>query len=113
MLVEVLDNGKKRLKIADFDTSRALERDKNAVYTDALGEINKSKLQSWYTHIVITGDYNLPDINWDFWTTKLENPNNICFKFIECLRDNFVFQHINKPTRGRGTNKTNNNNSVA
>ena len=41
MLVEVLDNKKKRLKIADFDTSRALERDKKAVSTTGLGELNK------------------------------------------------------------------------
>ena len=57
-----------------------------------------------YTHIVLTGDYNLPDINWDLWTSKSENPNNISFKFIECLRDNFMFQHVKKTTRGRGTN---------
>ena len=51
-----------------------------------------SKLK--YIHIVLTGDYNLPDINWDLWTTKSENPNNISYKFIECLRDNFMFQHV-------------------
>ena len=27
--------------------------------------------------------------------------------FIECIRDKFMFQHVNKPTTGRGTNKTN------
>ena len=47
-----------------------------------------------YSHIVITGDFNLPDINWKHWTTKLVNPSNLNFKFVECLR-------------GRGTTNTN------
>ena len=70
-----------------------------------IGSVSKLK----YTHIVLTatGDCNLPDINWDLWITKSENPNNIPFKFIECLRDNFMFQHVKKKTRGRGTNKSN------
>ena len=68
-----------------------------------IGSVSKLK----YTHIVLTDDYNLPDINWDLWTTKSENPNNISFKLIECLRDNFMFQHVKKTTRGRGTNKSN------
>ena len=38
MLVVGLPDGKKQLKIADFDTSRALERDKDAIYTTGLGE---------------------------------------------------------------------------
>ena len=64
----------------------------NTQLLNTIGSVSKFK----YTHIVITGDYNLPDINWDLWTTKSENPNNICLKFIECLRDNFMFQHVNK-----------------
>ena len=29
------------------------------------------------------------------------------FKFIECLRDNYLYQHVNKPTRGRGSDTPN------
>ena len=32
-----------------------------------------------YSHIVITGDFNLPDINWKHWTTKSVNPSNLNF----------------------------------
>ena len=29
------------------------------------------------------------------------NESGIDFKFIECIRDSFLFQHANKPTRAR------------
>ena len=29
------------------------------------------------------------------------NESSIDFKFIECIRDCYLFQHVNKPTRGR------------
>ena len=60
-----------------------------------------------YSHIVITGDFNLPDINWKHWATKSVNPSNLNFKFVECLRDTFMFQHVSNPTRGRDTTNTN------
>ena len=37
-------------------------------------------------------------INWDTWSTP-SNESGIDFKFIECIRDSFLFQHVNKPTR--------------
>ena len=60
-----------------------------------------------YSHVVITGDFNLPDINWKHWTTKSVKPSNLNFKFVECLRDTFMFQHVLNPTRGRDTTNTN------
>ena len=53
-----------------------------------------------YSHIVLTGDFNLPDINWKHWTTKSINPSNLNFKFVECLKDTFMYQHVSNPTRG-------------
>ena len=45
------------------------------------------------------GDFNWPNINWNTWETA----SNIEGKFVECLRKNFLIQHINTPTRVRGT----------
>ena len=43
---------------------------------------------------------NFERINWDTWSTP-SNESCIDFKFIECIRDSFLFQHITKPTRTR------------
>ena len=53
-----------------------------------------------YNYTVVAGDFNFPSINWDDWTTT-ESDNHSSFKFIECLRDNYLTQFINKPTRYR------------
>lgn len=34
------------------------------------------------------------------WSTS-SNESLIDFKFIKCIRDCYLFQHVNKPTRGR------------
>ena len=56
-----------------------------------------------FKHICYSGDYNLPDICW-----SIEKPypeKSIERKFISCLNDNYLTQHVDTPTRGRGTNK--------
>ena len=50
--------------------------------------------------IVITGDFNFPDINWiDESCTKHENHK--AFKFLECVQFNNLIQYVNKPTHHR------------
>ena len=51
-------------------------------------------------NIIIAGDTNYPGINWDNMTGMKEEE----FEFIEAVRDGFLIQHVNQPTRGRGTN---------
>ena len=53
---------------------------------------------------VIVGDFNLPHINWENWSTGSDSPSSLSFQFIECLRDCYFNQHILKATRGRGHN---------
>ena len=48
----------------------------------------------------ITGDVNMKDINWENYPT-CHNKNHYEFECIECLHDNFLFQHISEPTRYR------------
>lgn len=54
-----------------------------------------------YTHHLIMGDFNYPNINWELSTTKGGNTEEQ--KFLDCLEDNFLVQLIEKPTRWRGT----------
>ena len=49
---------------------------------------------------VIVGDFNYPHVSWEDWTTP-NNPNNLDFLFMECLRDNYLDQCISQPTRYR------------
>lgn len=53
-----------------------------------------------YEHLVVLGDFNFPEIDWDSWTVN-RNENHPSFSFIECLRDNFLTQHVNFYTRYR------------
>ncbi|WAR15881.1 hypothetical protein MAR_030475 [Mya arenaria] len=53
-----------------------------------------------YEHLVVLGDFNFPEIDWDSWTVN-RNENHPSFSFIECLRDNFLNQHVNFYTRYR------------
>ena len=51
------------------------------------------------------GDLNLPNINWDNWTYNKSTAHNLEHRFIECIRDCFLFQHVCEPTRKRGSDK--------
>ena len=50
------------------------------------------------------GDFNYPNIKWDSESTE---SNTVEEKCIENIGDNFLFQHITMPTRGRLGNKSN------
>ena len=54
-----------------------------------------------YSHVCIVGDFNYKSINWSSWTTKLSE-NSIEAKFIEGVRDSYLYQHVESPTRIRG-----------
>ncbi|CAC5385682.1 unnamed protein product [Mytilus coruscus] len=57
-----------------------------------------------YSHILIMGDYNFPEINWDSWNSPGDSRESNKYKFLENLQENFLFQHVTRPTRWRGTN---------
>ena len=60
-----------------------------------------------YSHYLILGDFNLPNIDWSTWSAPSDNINEHHNMFIECLRDNYLFQHVERPTRGRVNQKSN------
>ena len=61
-----------------------------------LNEVNDAK----YSHVLIMGDFNFKKINWNTWSTSSPE-THIDFKFIEKVRDCYLYQHVNKPTRAR------------
>ena len=55
-----------------------------------------------FTHEVIVGVFNFPKIDWSLnWTPLSENSNE--HPFTELVRDCFWHQHVQFPTRGRGS----------
>ena len=51
-------------------------------------------------NLLITGDFNMKDINWGNYTT-IHSETHYEYNFIECIRDNFLFQHISDFARIR------------
>ncbi|ELU07581.1 hypothetical protein CAPTEDRAFT_201518 [Capitella teleta] len=51
-------------------------------------------------YTLIAGDFNYPTIGWKTMTGRTEAD----IEFIEALRDGFLIQHVDRPTRGRGSN---------
>ena len=66
-----------------------------------LGKLLKSITTKKYSHVCIVGDLNYKKINWKSWTTT-GSENSEEFAFIESVRDCFLHQHVEKPTRRRG-----------
>ena len=52
------------------------------------------------SHILIVGDFNYNEILWDRQITTVSE-NHIATKFLEIIRDNFLYQHVTEPTRIR------------
>ena len=60
--------------------------------------------QKSYSHLCLVGDFNYKKINWKSWSTP-HGEDSKEVKFIETIRDCFLFQHIDKPTRIRGNDE--------
>ena len=56
-----------------------------------------------YSHLLIMGDFNYPKILWQLHYAPGEKSEES--KFIECIENNYLTQHIDKPTRWRGDNE--------
>ncbi|KAK3089529.1 hypothetical protein FSP39_004304 [Pinctada imbricata] len=56
-----------------------------------------------YRKLLIMGDFNYPNIDWDTWFSKSE----VEYNFISTLQDNYLYQAVHKPTRWRGNNRPN------
>lgn len=55
-----------------------------------------------YSHRCFVGDFNFRTIDWSGWSSP-HGEESKEEKFLEAVRDSFLFQHIQEPTRCRGT----------
>jgi hypothetical protein len=47
-----------------------------------------------FSHILIMGDFNYPNIDWENCNSNGDSTESIEYTFIENLQDSFLFQHI-------------------
>ena len=53
------------------------------------------------SHLLIMGDFNLPSVNWYTWAISHDRYDSFDYSFTNCLRDCYLHQHIQEPTRVR------------
>jgi len=58
-------------------------------------------LNKKYSHTCFVGDFNFKSINWSSWTTPY-NEESKEERFLEAVRDSYLHQHVQEPTRCRG-----------
>eukprot|EP00111_Clytia_hemisphaerica_P015044 TCONS_00044288-protein len=80
-------------------TKQANSHENNSMLNSLLKSLSQDKR---YSHKCIVGDFNLPTIDWENWTTPhIEDSKEE--KFLDALRDSFLYQYVKEPTRCRGT----------
>ena len=69
-----------------------------------LNNLLRSISDKSYSHVCLVGDFNYRDISWKSWTTP-HGENSKEVRFIEAVRDCFLFQHIEESTCTRGNDE--------
>ena len=92
--VNIQLNEKETFLIGGVYRSPQSSTENNDLLLDLLEKVKREK----FSNVLILGDFNLPEINWELWTTN-RSENHLSYKFLECLRDNFWEQTILSPTR--------------
>ena len=93
---EIRMNSKDKLLIGGIYKSP----NSDAVNHEQLNKLITQAVELKYKSTVILGDFNFPEINWDTWTVN-KSETHPAFHFVECIRDNFLYQHTDSYTRFR------------
>ena len=59
-------------------------------------------LRKRYDTMLIMGDLNFRNINWEQNSTPGGDTTSCDHRFLESIKDCFMYQHVTQPTRGRG-----------
>ena len=101
-IIEVRLSGNDMLTFGCMYRSPTNNNRSNENNTDLNNLLKILSSNSRYSHKCFVGDFNFPTINWRNWTTphKEESKEE---RFLEALRDSFLSQNVEEPTRCRGT----------
>ena len=101
-MIEVQLSGKDLLVVACIYRSPSSSTSSNENNNNLNLLIKSIALNNKYSHKCLLGDFNFPTINWENWTTPhMEDSKEE--KFLDALRDAYLYQHVDEPTRCRGT----------
>ncbi len=96
-------NGNDSLLIGCFYRSGSGSEANNNAMRDLIDKAMSKKC----TYTCCIGDFNYPDINWSTLTQESDNESSQEYKFLECIQNHYLTQHLDKPTRVRGTDTPN------
>ena len=57
-----------------------------------------------YTHLLILGDFNINETDWNSGTTAV-GETHTANMFLECVRDFYLYQHVREVSRHRSDTK--------
>ena len=89
--------GNDRLLIGCVYRNPGSSSENNQELNKSIKEVCKAK---GYTHCLVCGDFNFPDIDWENGTTPVD-PEHKATVFMETIRDCFLYQHVTEPTHQR------------
>ena len=100
--IEMLLQGNDKLLIgcAYRSPNNSLEED-GYLYKEVTEACRRS-----YSHILIASDFNHPEVEWKTCTT-LQSMYHKSSRFLECISDCFLYQHVKEPTHHRGSQQAN------
>ena len=64
-----------------------------------LRELISEAASKGHLYLLLMGGFNYTGIHWDKWSAIGSRTDTKEYKFLECVQDNFLYQHIMKPTR--------------
>lgn len=99
IFVRIRDSNSNLLTIGAFYRSPCSSKENNLQMLNRINYVCKNISGN----LLLLGDFNFGNINWETWTTSCGLNSPEC-KFLNCLRNNLLNQHILFPTRARGTN---------
>ena len=97
--VEIPLNGKENLLCGCVYRSPAKDNDNLTKTTSQLSEVLKRSLQLNKTNLLICGDFNYPEINWESEFVIEQSPT--IGQFIDTIQELHLCQHVVQPTRYR------------
>ena len=86
--------GSDKLLVGCIYKSPSSNEENLRLLNDMIRNINVNDV---YSHVLILGDFNFPDIDWSSWSSRDSRSQ----EFIESLRDGYIEQMVDKPTRFR------------
>ena len=92
--VKINLRGNDKLLVGCIYKSPSSSEENLSLMNDMIRNINSTQV---YSHVLVVGDFNFPDIDWNTWNSR----DRFCQEFIESLRDSYLEQMVEKPTRFR------------